>query len=49
VSRAIEILTADLHRTLRLLGCASLSDLDPSMIELPVDFPLGRRVMAAAR
>jgi L-lactate dehydrogenase (cytochrome) len=43
VTRAIEILTADLNRTLRLLGCASLADLDPSMIELPVDFARGRR------
>jgi isopentenyl diphosphate isomerase/L-lactate dehydrogenase-like FMN-dependent dehydrogenase len=43
VARAIEILTADLHRTLRLLGCASLSDLDPSMIELPADFGVGKR------
>ena len=43
VARAIEILTADLHRTLRLLGCASLSELDPSLIELPADFALGKR------
>jgi L-lactate dehydrogenase (cytochrome) len=43
VTRAIEILTADLNRTLRLLGCASLSNLDPSMIEVPVDFGRGRR------
>jgi L-lactate dehydrogenase (cytochrome) len=43
VTRAIEILTADLNRTLRLLGCASLSELDPSMIELPADFAPGRR------
>ena len=42
-ARAIEILTADLHRTLRLLGCASLSELDPSLIELPADFALGKR------
>ena len=35
VSRAIEILAGDLHRTLRLLGCGSLSELDTSMIELP--------------
>jgi L-lactate dehydrogenase (cytochrome) len=47
VTRAIEILTADLNRTLRLLGCASLADLDPSMIELPVDFARGRRRLAA--
>jgi len=43
VTRAIEILTADLNRTLRLLGCASLADLDPSLIELPLDFGRGRR------
>ena len=47
VSRAIEILTADLNRTLRLLGCASLADLNPSMIELPQDFGRGRRRLAA--
>jgi L-lactate dehydrogenase (cytochrome) len=47
VARAIEILTADLHRTLRLLGCASLSDLDPAMIELPADFGVGKRWLAA--
>jgi len=47
VSRAIEILTADLHRTLRLLGCGSLSELDPSMIELPVGFERARRPLAA--
>ena len=47
VTRAIEILTADLHRTLRLLGCASLADLDPSMVELPVDFGGGRRRLSA--
>jgi hypothetical protein len=43
VSRAIEILTADLNRTLRLLGCASLADLDPSMVEVPFDFAQGSR------
>jgi len=43
VTRAIEILTADLHRTLRLLGCGALSELEPSMIELPADFGPGRR------
>ncbi|HEY1905810.1 MAG TPA: alpha-hydroxy acid oxidase [Myxococcaceae bacterium] len=43
VTRAIEIFTADLNRTLRLLGVASLSELDPSMIELPADFAPGRR------
>ena len=47
VTRAIEILTADLNRTLRLLGCAALSELDPSMIELPADFAPGRRRLSA--
>jgi L-lactate dehydrogenase (cytochrome) len=47
VARAIEILTADLNRTLRLLGVASLSELDPSMIELPADFATGRRRLSA--
>ena len=46
VSRAIEILTADLLRTLRLLGCASLADLHPSMIELPADFGIGQRTLS---
>jgi L-lactate dehydrogenase (cytochrome) len=47
VARAIEIFTADLNRTLRLLGVASLSELDPSMIELPADFAPGRRRLSA--
>ena len=47
VTRAIEILTADLNRTLRLLGVASLAELDPSMIELPADFAPGRRRLSA--
>jgi isopentenyl diphosphate isomerase/L-lactate dehydrogenase-like FMN-dependent dehydrogenase len=32
VSRAIEILTADLERTLRLLGCPSIAALDPTYV-----------------
>jgi L-lactate dehydrogenase (cytochrome) len=35
VNRAIEILRTDLDRTLRLLGCASVSDLDRSYVNLP--------------
>ena len=35
VSRAISILRADVARTLKLLGCASLSDLSPSHVEAP--------------
>jgi L-lactate dehydrogenase (cytochrome) len=38
VSRAIEIMKADLLRTIRLLGCASPAALDRSYIEVPADF-----------
>ena len=39
VARAIEILRADVRRTLKLLGCGSLADLDRSFLELPSDWP----------
>ena len=35
VNRAIEILRADLERTLRLLGCASVAELDRSYVNVP--------------
>jgi len=35
VARAIAILKADIERTLVLLGCASISRLDPSYVQLP--------------
>ena len=35
VDRAIEILKTDLERTLRLLGCASVADLDRSYVNVP--------------
>jgi L-lactate dehydrogenase (cytochrome) len=38
VARAIEILRADLIRTLKLLGCASVADLDRSFIDAPADW-----------
>jgi isopentenyl diphosphate isomerase/L-lactate dehydrogenase-like FMN-dependent dehydrogenase len=38
VKRAIEILRADLDRTLRLLGCDSVHRLNPSYVELPRDW-----------
>jgi L-lactate dehydrogenase (cytochrome) len=38
VKRAIEILRTDLERTLRLLGCASVAELDPTYIEYPYDW-----------
>jgi L-lactate dehydrogenase (cytochrome) len=33
VARAIEILRADVVRTLKLLGCASIADLDRSYVD----------------
>src|SRR6266496_645951 len=38
VARAVEILRADLFRTLKLLGCASIADLDRSFIDVPPDW-----------
>jgi isopentenyl diphosphate isomerase/L-lactate dehydrogenase-like FMN-dependent dehydrogenase len=35
VARALEILRADLERTLRLLGCASVHELNSSYVEVP--------------
>jgi L-lactate dehydrogenase (cytochrome) len=43
VTRAIEILRADLLRTLRLLGCASTAELDRSFLELPSGWPTAAR------
>jgi L-lactate dehydrogenase (cytochrome) len=36
VARALEILRADVERTLRLLGCPSISLLDASYVDVPV-------------
>src|SRR5438093_12773147 len=38
VARAIEILRADLVRTLKLLGCASIADLHQSYVDVPADW-----------
>jgi isopentenyl diphosphate isomerase/L-lactate dehydrogenase-like FMN-dependent dehydrogenase len=38
VTRAIEILRTDLIRTLKLLGCASLAELDRSFVDVPADW-----------
>src|SRR5438034_11042538 len=38
VARAIEILRSDLIRTLKLLGCASIADLDQSYVDIPADW-----------
>ncbi len=39
VVRAIAILQADLQRNLKLLGCQSLAELDPSYLNLPAGWP----------
>jgi L-lactate dehydrogenase (cytochrome) len=38
VSRAIDILRADLVRTLKLLGCASVAELDRTYVDIPRDW-----------
>lgn len=40
VARAIEILRTDLVRTMKLLGCASVANLDRSYVDLPADWLL---------
>ena len=41
VDRAIEILRTDLERTLRLLGCPSVADLDRSYVNIPKSWEVG--------
>jgi L-lactate dehydrogenase (cytochrome) len=41
VARAIEILRADVDRTLRLLGCRSVAELDRSYVSTPKAWPTG--------
>ncbi len=38
VSRAIQILKGDVVRTMKLLGCAAIKDLDGSFVEVPSDW-----------
>jgi L-lactate dehydrogenase (cytochrome) len=49
VTRALDILRADLVRTLKLLGCASVAELDRSYVDVPAEWlasshqqPVGR-------
>ena len=35
VTRAIDILRADVIRTMKLLGCAAIKDLDGSFVDIP--------------
>jgi L-lactate dehydrogenase (cytochrome) len=39
VSRAVAILRADLVRTMKLLGCSSIADLNKSYLNIPADWP----------
>src|SRR5205814_6998789 len=41
VTRAIDILRADIVRTMKLLGCSSVRDLDRSFVDVPAEW-LGR-------
>jgi L-lactate dehydrogenase (cytochrome) len=43
VARAVEILRADLVRTMKLLGAGSVGELDSSLINMPETFPSGRQ------
>jgi len=44
VARAIDILRADVVRTMKLLGCASVAQLDGSFVDVPAEWTrLGRR------
>jgi L-lactate dehydrogenase (cytochrome) len=38
VARAIDILRTDLTRTLKLLGCASVAELNRSYVDMPADW-----------
>jgi L-lactate dehydrogenase (cytochrome) len=39
VSRGMAILRADFERTMKLLGCASVTDLDRSYVDVPQNWP----------
>jgi L-lactate dehydrogenase (cytochrome) len=38
VTRALEILRADVDRTLKLLGCTSIAELDQSYVDVPANW-----------
>ena len=48
VARAIEILRADVLRTLKLLGCASVAELDRSYVDVPASWDQNTRDAAAS-
>jgi L-lactate dehydrogenase (cytochrome) len=43
VARALDILRTDLLRTMALLGCASVKELDRSFVDVPADWTLRRQ------
>jgi L-lactate dehydrogenase (cytochrome) len=47
VRRTIEILRTDIVRTMKLLGCGSVRDLNPAFVETPAAWPRGTAVVAA--
>jgi L-lactate dehydrogenase (cytochrome) len=49
VSRAIDILRADIQRTLKLLGCPSIADLGASYVDIPPAWAQTARAAAASR
>jgi L-lactate dehydrogenase (cytochrome) len=49
VARAIEILRADLVRSMKLLGCGAISALDRSYVNAPAWAPAAERAMTAGR
>ena len=49
VARAIEILRTDIERTLKLLGCSSLAELDSSFVDLPVSWVVSRSTLRNTR
>jgi len=44
VARAIDILRSDLIRTLKLLGCGSVAQLNPSYVDVPAEWLTGQRL-----
>ena len=46
VTRAIQILRTDVERTLRLLGCSSIRQLDRSYVDLPAEWHRGHALPA---
>ena len=49
VARALQILLTDIERTLKLLGCSSLAELDSSFVDLPVSWVVSRSILRNTR